>query len=193
MRNYSWDGDHMAAMAGRAVCYVALCIVVAGCAAARVSPAELQRIQRSTEEAVGTDARVRVRVPADLSASGRVVISAHVLSGESAADRSPFVRGQYGNHQALTQLVQERSVAILRALVRNGAVPDVGRVVVELNHGVRVGRAPEVAGSDEALLLYSVSVPTATLKDARWPGWNDRDIETRWHVERNIIPELIFR
>ena len=176
------------------VTYVAGVFLLAGCASVTITltPQERASIEEAAARGLPSGADVSVDTQSRFLARPDLVISAHLLQGHSADEKSPYVRGDYGTHDKLTRLVRFRSAKIVKSLIMDTTLPNVDGIVINARHGVRqsyVGQS--VARTDVAMTLYTVRFvlePT----DSQLTEISEEEIIDRFLVKRNIIPTLHF-
>ena len=167
-------------------------VFFAGCATVTLTPQERESIRTAAAKVLPSGAEVSVDTHSRFLSKPDLVISAHLLEGHSADEKSPYVRGDYGTHEKLTRLVRFRSAKIVKSVLTDTALPNVGGIVVGACHGVRQSHVGQpFSGADVAMTLYIVRFvlePTGVQSSEL----SEEQIIDRFRVTRNIIPSLTF-
>ncbi|MCK5581650.1 MAG: hypothetical protein KAJ18_10320 [Candidatus Omnitrophica bacterium] len=160
----------------------------------------------------GVDAAIRQVLPAGVKASTalnisedlkiNLVVRGHLLEGKSPDSEDPYVRGNYGSHDALTRLSQYRTARIIKALVFDKEIDDIYKdifgISVYVRHGVRTkivhvmhGRSIPGGSSNSARTIYSIYVPVQKVV-SQGEQVVEEEIVGLWDVFYNDIPNLHF-
>lgn len=168
-------------------------ITLVGCASVKLTPQERESIRSAATKVLPPGAKVAVDTQSRFLSKSDLVISAHLLEGHSADEKSPYVRGDYGTHEKLTRLVRFRSARIVKSILTDTTLPNVGGIIVNAFHGVRqtdFNKPNSVR--DVAMTLYTARfVLESTTTQSK--GITEEQIIDRFQVKRDIIPSLSIR
>ena len=177
----------------RILAVAVLAFVLAGCATVQITPQQRESIQQAAQKVLPEGAQVTIGTQPRLFSQPDLTIAAHLLEGHASDEQSPYVRGDYGTHEKLTRLVRLRSAKVIKSILDNAQLPDVGGVLVHTMHGVRQSYAGQpFSGNDVPMTLYTVRFGLSTSASGRAHVLSEDDIIRRFKVKRNIIPSLSF-
>jgi hypothetical protein len=154
---------------------------------------QLKAVENAARSVLPSEAKVEVTSVSRYPQKPDLVISAHLLEGHSADDKSPYVRGDYGTHEKLTRLVRYRCAKVLKSIFMVTNLPDAGKINIEGRHGVRQSTIGiPFGGTDVAMTIYQISLPLEKARQYNWPKLEEDKIMELWSVDKNIIPSLQF-
>lgn len=168
-------------------------LLAAGCTTVNLTQEERESIQRAAAKVLPKGAQVEVETQNRFLSKPDLVISAHLLEGHSADEQSPYVRGDYGTHEKLTRLVRLRSAKVIKSVLAETTLPNVGGIIVHTRHGVRQSYAgAPFSGTDVAMTIYTVRHVLEPPGSAQSSALTEKQIMERLEVVQNIIPSLQF-
>ncbi|MFA6383508.1 MAG: hypothetical protein WCX17_03730 [Parcubacteria group bacterium] len=157
-------------------------------------PQQEQAIYRAVSIAVPSATNISIKAYGSQE-DIRLLISAHLLNNELYTNTSPVVRGQYYNHSLLTEMAQMRCAQIIRGVMMEAKVPNINKIQINVNHGVRVttryigSYSSSTSTSDRAMTLMTVEI---NMKKLAGLALNEETIMKNWSVQSNIIPNIHF-
>ncbi len=181
---------------GRNRMLVVICVgmMLAGCATVQLTPPQKESIRQAAQKVLPQEVVVEVDTQARFLSKADLVIAAHLLEGHSADETSPYVRGDYGTHEKLTRLVRLRSAKVIRSVLANAQLPDVGGILVHTKHGVRQSYVGQpFSDRDVAMTLYTVRFGVTIVGGKASAVPTEDEIIQQLTVQKNIIPSLSFR
>lgn len=166
---------------------------VTSCTTVQLTTHEKDSIRSAVAKVLPRGANISVHTQGRFLSKPDLVISAHLLEGHSADESSPYVRGDYGTHERLTRLVRYRSAKVIKSILAEGTLPDVGGIVVNTRHGVRQSYIGQPSSSsDVAMTLYTVRYPVQSPNIMQSSNSSEKEIMEMFIVMRNVIPTLTF-
>jgi len=160
---------------------------------------KLARIGAIVKTALPLGAHASTSMEALSPTARRVVISGHLLEGESPDDKRPYVRGNYGTRESLESKAKSRAYQIYQSIFREVSMTEFESVVVQCRHGVRVqtvpfgfATLPGMGGTDQSMMIFQTSVAPATAQKVNWRSATLADVQRIWTIEENEIPSLQF-
>ena len=154
---------------------------------------QILEVELAAKKVLPQEAKVEVTSISRFPQKPEFLISAHLLEGHSADEKSPYVRGNYGTHEKLTRLVRYRCARILKSVADESALPDASEITIRACHGVRQVYVGTARRDDVAMTIYQVSLPIETARDKNLAKLAEEDVIELWRVEKNIIPSLQFQ
>lgn len=155
---------------------------------------QIYALEQATLKVLQEGAEVEVDLVSRYPDKPEFVISAHLLEGHSADERSPYVLGDYDTHEKLTRLVRLRCAKILKSIAETGIIPDGSSIIIKARHGVRQTYYPQVnIGTDVGMTIYEINMPIDMFKNHDLYTMNEEEIMLLWRVKENIIPQLQFQ
>jgi len=155
---------------------------------------QLQGVKEAAQKVLPKEVSVDVTSVSRFPRKPEVCISAHLLEGHSADERSPYVRGNYGTHEKLTRLVRYRCAKIVKSVATAAKLPDASEITIQCRHGVRQFYVGVVSGdTDIAMTIYQVSMAIEEITKHDWSSVHEEDIMEYWEVDTDIIPLLHFK
>ena len=175
---------------------VLIILAITGCGlpAVKLSPFQENQIRTAVYKAVPGSSKIRIAAYKMSENKISLEISVHLLNDILPSSTNPYVQGRYGSHGSLTNLAMERCAQIMRNILNQKAGLEAGRILVNVNHGVRVttvyqGSYRNGSTSDVAMNLLTVRLDVGKLPAGKSSISN---IRQRWEIRRNIIPSLSF-
>lgn len=154
---------------------------------------QLKAVEQAARDVLPPEAKVEVTSVSRYPQKSDFVISAHLLEGHSTDDNSPYVRGDYGTHEKLTNLIRYRCAKVLKSIFSGTNFPNAGKIIIKARHGVRQSYfSGGFGGTDIAMTIYEVSISLDRIKEYNWAQIQLEKVMELWSVEQNIIPKLQF-
>jgi hypothetical protein len=161
----------------------------------QLKPNKQAEIEAIAQTVLPTNSRLIIKLVDGMSDHPVLMISGHLLEGESPHDYNPLVRGNYGNQKALVEFAEDRASRILQILLLEGILgeiwSDFKTIEVSTWHGVRWINV--ISRQNKATMIYAIAVDVDTIKVFNHKEMKKEDIIHLWRVVTNKIPELEFK
>ena len=174
--------------------FVTAALITLGCAFVQMEPEQIEQIRSTAAAVLPSETQVEVSTESALFAKPDLVISAHLLEGHEADETSPYIKGDYGTHDKLTNLVRYRCARIIKSVLAEAEIPDVGKLTIKARHGVRKSYydMPNISPTNVAMTIYVASLPIDTAHSRNWSQVDIAEVLNCIQTEKNIIPSLTF-